>query len=732
MRSTIALMILLAGLIASPGIAQGHLQYFGYSGGADTDPDLTETYSFTNISVTAPACQGPVNPPYVCGNCVSLTPVASTIGAMAAKSVKAIVGLSDVLFCKTGSAPSAPWALRSDYVTSWQNFLAANQSVLDASHVASFYIVDEPVINGISASDLAKATTLVKNSFPTIPASTVEGYPTIGSLTIPANMDWIGIDEYGIAYPATDPNYQGPLATLKSKLAPGQKIIYVMDGYWYQGKNGWTESQQSCVASRWYSLAAADPNAVLLAVFIWPSSTQPATCTTDSSQFCGSADLPQVVRDLQIAAGVAVTGKAPVFTMFTRQVPVSNLTGTTPYEQGTILSSSRSGLVTAIRYFKPSGETGSHTGHIWDDATGTLLASVAFSGESSFGWQTQTLLTPLAISANHRYRVSYNFNTHLSKTNSGLLSPISNGPLTALSGCYSTPAGTFPNTISVGNYFADLVLKPTDSPPSYNCASADQGYHDGDGCQYISGWAWDSNQLNPPIDVDLYNGASLLAPRVPADQFRQDLLNAGIGNGDHAFTYAVPTSLRDGQPHLIRATLAGTQTNLAWTPRWITCGGAHSPYHGNPSSIPGTIQAEDFDTGGEGNAYHDTEPTNLGGQYRPSEGVDISTCTDGTGCYYLGWTRAGEWLLYTVAVPTAGTYTLQVRVASAGLGGTFHVELNGVNKTGTMTVPNTNGWDTWQTITKTVSLDAGWQVLRLVFDGNGQSGYVGNFNYLKF
>lgn len=232
--------------------------------------------------------------------------------------------------------------------------------------------------------------------------------------------------------------------------------------------------------------------------------------------------------------------------------------------------------------------------------------------------------------------------------------------------------------------------------------------------------------------VDLYNGASLLAARVPADQFRQDLLNGGIGNGDHAFTYAVPTSLLDGQPHLIRATLAGTQTNLTWPPRWITCGGAHGPYHGSPSPIPGTIQAEDFDTGGEGNAYHDTEPANLGGQYRPSEGVDIGTCTDGTSCYTVGWTHAGEWLLYTVAVPTAGNYTLQVRVASAGLGGTFHVELNGVNKTGSMTVPNTNGWDTWQTITKSVSLDAGWQVLRLVFDSNGASGYVGNFNYLKF
>jgi len=52
---------------------------------------------------------------------------------------------------------------------------------------------------------------------------------------------------------------------------------------------------------------------------------------------------------------------------------------------------------------------------------------------------------------------------------------------------------------------------------------------------------------------------------------------------------------------------------------------AQSPYSGTPRSIPGTIQAEDFDKGGEGTAYHDPDSFNKVGQYRLTEGVDIES-----------------------------------------------------------------------------------------------------------
>src|SRR5439155_21991611 len=101
----------------------------------------------------------------------------------------------------------------------------------------------------------------------------------------------------------------------------------------------------------------------------------------------------------------------------------------------------------------------------------------------------------------------------------------------------------------------------------------------------------------------------------------------------------------------------------------------------------------------------------------------------GAGCL-VGWTAAGEWLKYTVNVVAAGTYAIDVRVASNGAGGTFHIEVNGVNETGPITVPNTGGWQTLQTITKTgVSLSAGTQVIRVVMDSIGASGSIANFNW---
>ena len=83
-------------------------------------------------------------------------------------------------------------------------------------------------------------------------------------------------------------------------------------------------------------------------------------------------------------------------------------------------------------------------------------------------------------------------------------------------------------------------------------------------------------------------------------------------------------------------------------------------------------------------------------------------------------------------VSTAGVYDLDIRVASGGIGGTFHIEVNGVNITGPISVPNTGGWQTWQNVRVSgVTLAAGTQVWRVVMDTNGPTTAVGNFNWLK-
>src|SRR5215210_7774622 len=91
-----------------------------------------------------------------------------------------------------------------------------------------------------------------------------------------------------------------------------------------------------------------------------------------------------------------------------------------------------------------------------------------------------------------------------------------------------------------------------------------------------------------------------------------------------------------------------------------------APYGGTPWPVPGLIQAENYDVGGEGVAYHDTTAANEGGMYRTSEGPDVADgALSDDGTYAVGWMRPGEWLQYTVNVPTAGTYTLGARVSSA-------------------------------------------------------------------
>jgi alpha-L-fucosidase len=135
-----------------------------------------------------------------------------------------------------------------------------------------------------------------------------------------------------------------------------------------------------------------------------------------------------------------------------------------------------------------------------------------------------------------------------------------------------------------------------------------------------------------------------------------------------------------------------------------------------PHTIPGTVEAEDYDTGCPGDAYYDADENNQGRQYRPNEGVDIDTCS--AGGYTLGWTRAGEWLSYTVTVSKSAAYRISFYVASAYNSGKLHLECDGADKTGIISIPNTAGFQNWTIVKKTIKLEAGQHVLKVVVDGD--------------
>lgn len=157
-----------------------------------------------------------------------------------------------------------------------------------------------------------------------------------------------------------------------------------------------------------------------------------------------------------------------------------------------------------------------------------------------------------------------------------------------------------------------------------------------------------------------------------------------------------------------------------------------TPYGGSAAAIPGTFEAENFDDGGQGVAYYDTVSGNSGGSYRSTD-VDIQATTDLGGGFNLGWTKAGEWVQYTVNVTAAGSYRLEVRVANSGSGARFRVNVDGSDRTGAVDVPNTGGWQSWQTLSlPAISLSAGLHVVRVIFENVSSTGSVGNYNWFRF
>ena len=157
------------------------------------------------------------------------------------------------------------------------------------------------------------------------------------------------------------------------------------------------------------------------------------------------------------------------------------------------------------------------------------------------------------------------------------------------------------------------------------------------------------------------------------------------------------------------------------------------PFSGKPHAIPGKIEAEHYDKGKPGIAYHDVNEKNLGEDYREKTQVDIEKRSDASNGHGIGWTKKGEWLIYSVEVKAAGTYDITFPVASNKQGGIFHIEFNGKDFTGPIKVPDTGSWQTLKLIKKEkVKLPVGKGKLRVVMDSEGASGSIGDIDYMLF
>ena len=181
--------------------------------------------------------------------------------------------------------------------------------------------------------------------------------------------------------------------------------------------------------------------------------------------------------------------------------------------------------------------------------------------------------------------------------------------------------------------------------------------------------------------------------------------------------------------------------------------------------IPGKIQCELYDQGGEGVAYHDTDPVNNGSgklnpadgtylnEFRMNEGVDISftkfrdPAIDNSEYnmveperdqLYTGWTEPGEWINYTIKVTKTGNYQVGLMYTASGDGG-ISLDLNGKELTTELRIPSTRNekeqvewrqWHHWNRIDSltTVKMRKGIHVLMLKTVTHGNM----NYDFLEF
>jgi hypothetical protein len=185
-----------------------------------------------------------------------------------------------------------------------------------------------------------------------------------------------------------------------------------------------------------------------------------------------------------------------------------------------------------------------------------------------------------------------------------------------------------------------------------------------------------------------------------------------------------------------------------------------SLYNGGAQTIPGRLQCEYYDLGGEGVAYHDNDSVNSGSgrlnpadgtylhEFRMNEAVDISYTKfqdppiDNTiynfaetekNQLYVGWTKPGEWVKYSVNVKEEGTYKLGIMFTS-NKNGKISISVNDTDATGPLLIPSTfveadtvpwRQWHHWNYIDSlaSIKLKKGSQTITL------HTAEVGDMNY---
>ena len=314
---------------------------------------------------------------------------------------------------------------------------------------------------------------------------------------------------------------------------------------------------------------------------------------------------------------------------------------------------------------------------------------------------------------------------------------------------YGGTAAAVPGTIQAENYdtggqgVAYNVTSTNGSANSYRSDGVDlEGTTDtggGDDLGWTGSGQWFKYTINVATAGSYTVGLRLAAPAAVTDALHIDN-SAGTnlsGNINAPATGGYQTwSTVDATVTLAAGvqTLTIDQDASGWNINYLTFTavsggtGGGAPYGGTAVALPGTVQAENYDTGGQGAGYSVTAVNGSANTYR-TDGVDLEATSDTGGGYDVGWTGSGQWFKYTVSVATAGTYTVGLRVAApSAVADGLHIDnSSGTNLSGNVAIPATGGYQTWTTVNATVTLPAGTQTLTVDQDAAGW-----NINYLAF
>jgi hypothetical protein len=170
---------------------------------------------------------------------------------------------------------------------------------------------------------------------------------------------------------------------------------------------------------------------------------------------------------------------------------------------------------------------------------------------------------------------------------------------------------------------------------------------------------------------------------------------------------------------------------------WSLSQYAGTPFNG-PHSIPCVIEAEDFDNGGDGIAWHDNDAGLAGGNMNEAYGritdemgntIDVELETyNNSGVINVCWIRGGEWLNYTVEAPATGLYDF---FFTLGVGSSPNIKLSVNGQDVATFTPEATGGNQAFAITETstvrnVSLVEGKNVVTFT------SVTSGDYNFDKF